>query len=121
MEHWKKIEGFSKYEVSNLGNVRHIERKQNLKGRPNGKPNYLQVRLVSDFKKRQVNIFIHKLVLETFTRKRKENETVEHKDCNKHNNKLSNLMWLPREINASKGNMPYEEWLKTKEGQKYGK
>lgn len=36
MEIWRKIDGFSQYEVSNMGNIRNIITGKNIKPQPTG-------------------------------------------------------------------------------------
>lgn len=99
-EIWKDIEGYEgKYQVSNLGRVRSLDRKignyfrQGKVLKPcvtrNG---YLQVYLYnknSIMKPRR----IHRLVANAFIPKPKDKLEVNHIDGNKNNNNMENLEW----------------------------
>lgn len=112
METYIQIKNFEGcYEVSNLGNVRSIERpvynsdgswKRTAKSRimkpykmPNG---YLHVSL------RKGTIYkslrIHRLVAEHFLNNPDNLPEVNHKDCDKENNRLTNLEWTTRKDNV---------------------
>lgn len=60
-------------------------------------------------KRNKKTIFIHHLVAETFIEPRPENLVIDHKDGNKHNNKLSNLRYADSYENALKGNSSIDE------------
>lgn len=113
-EIWKDIIGYERlYQISNLGNVRSVERTVN--GRfwygkqhiqvfcekiliPQKRGKYFKVTLSKDNKANQQSI--HRLVaisfLGDFTEKKLE---VNHIDGDKYNNKLSNLEWVTRSEN----------------------
>lgn len=91
-EIWKEFPQNSNYLVSNKGRIKSLSRYEaiiltptkNVKGyetvKINGKSQYL-----------------HKVIIETFVRKVKENEEIHHKDTNKSNNSLDNLIILTKE------------------------
>ena len=91
MEKWRQIPGCSAYEISALGNVRHIKRKKILKeGIPyNGYP---QVHVLKDGapwkekKKWRVVKCVHQLVALTFLGPKPEGYEVNHKDSDRGNN-----------------------------------
>jgi len=89
-EVWKMVEGFSNYEISNLGNLRNKAKKICLK--PSIKSGYYGTSIVNNENKR-FSMKIHRLVAITFIPNPLNKETVNHKDHNKLNNKLENLEW----------------------------
>ena len=105
-EIWKDIkdyEGF--YQVSNLGNVRSLDRKvkdttkdriQHIKGRElkvadNGK-GYKLVFLNKG--RSRENKYVHRLVAEAFIPNPNELKEVNHKNLNKNDNSVANLEWI---------------------------
>lgn len=109
MEMWKTIEGFEgKYEVSDMGRVRRIERwvindfgneeklpdkivPSHYSGGREG-ARYLSVGLIKD------NVtekhYVHRLVAKAFIPNKKNKKAVNHIDCNKENNDVKNLEWV---------------------------
>ena len=113
MEIWKEVIGFEGYyQVSNLGNVKSLERYSSvrnhpqfnrvylkekiLKGRPNQK-NYLKVVLYKDTVKK--SMFVHRLVCMAFLNNEDNLPSVNHIDENPKNNKLDNLEWCTNKYN----------------------
>jgi hypothetical protein len=101
MEIYKRIEGFEhNYMVSNYGNVKTLgngkstcplynsERQLTKRKKSNG---YLQVKLFKDGKRNHIGI--HRLVAFAFLPNDENKKEVNHKDCNKENNNVSNLEW----------------------------
>ena len=107
MEEWKQVKNFPKYYVSNLGRVKSYKRKNPIIMRPGEYSNGYLFVLLSDGKNKK-SCSIHRLVLETFNPVEKmELLQVNHKDCNRKNNNLSNLEWVtPQE------NFQYRDKLK---------
>lgn len=120
-EIWKSLKGIveygDSYEVSNLGNVRSIDRYVNsrhgqrfVKGiimsPSDEKGGYKKVRLKDSSKAK--NYRIHRLVALAFIMNPNEFPEVNHKDGNKHNNSVSNLEWSTRSENM---NHAYKEGL----------
>jgi len=110
MELWHPCAGYeTHYEVSNLGNVRSIERmvaheEGGLKRNPakqlkagKGKNGYLTVSFSVDSIKS--NHSVHRLVARAFIPNESNKPQVNHKDGNKHNNHIDNLEWVTRSEN----------------------
>jgi len=106
IEIWKKVEGFNRYEVSNLGRVRSLDWWTYTIGKGFLKPGrvlklknsrYLQVHLYEG--KVSKYFLVHRLVAETFLG-RSEDLQVNHIDGNRHNNKLINLEWVTASRNV---------------------
>lgn len=113
-EEWKDIaeyEGY--YQISNLGNVRSLDRVVNytngriakykgqkvaMNNRPNG---YRKVNLYKDHKMK--NLAVHRLVAETFIPNPNNYPSVNHKDENKTNNHVDNLEWCTSAYNSNYG------------------
>jgi hypothetical protein len=105
MEIWKKIKEFDNYEVSNYGNVRSINRIDNLGRIKQGKKlkktknkqGYEYVTLIKNGKK--TNKTVHRLVAFTFLSNKNNNLVVNHIDGNKENNNISNLEIITQKQN----------------------
>lgn len=121
-EVWKDIVGFEgRYEVSNLGRVRSLERivtygdrfhtidgkikKQTLKKRKiKGSYTYADdgYLIVSLYKNNKGNLrYVHRLVAESFIPNTENKDTVNHIDGNKKNNILENLEWATHKENIN--------------------
>lgn len=97
-EIWKDIQGYDIYEVSNLGNVRNkITNKQLYYSNSNS--GYLRVGLFKEHKRTMYSI--HRLVAEAFIDNPNNLSCVNHKDCDKRNNKVDNLEWCTYKENNS--------------------
>lgn len=120
-EIWKPVKGYEGlYEVSNLGRVRTVPKK-----RINGTNYYIQKSLVMKpqlkshryygvyLTKNKVhkNLLIHRLVAEAFIENPNQYDQVNHIDCNKLNNCVSNLEWCNQEMNLKHA---YDNGLQTK-------
>ena len=102
IETYANITGFSKYQVSNFGNVKNIKTGKILKpGTCSG--GYLMVGLMDDgersFKK------IHKLVANAFLENLENKKCVDHIDRCKTNNQLSNLRYATDSENGQNASM----------------
>lgn len=108
IEVWKDIEGYEGfYKVSNLGNVKSLERivtygdrfhtvvekmkKQTVKIDPRKNTGYNIVSLYKNNK--GTHFYVHRLVATAFIDNPDKKETVNHLDGDKQNNKLDNLEW----------------------------
>lgn len=94
-EIWRKIEGFEKYEVSNLGRVRSLDYKHTGETkvlRPIlNRYGYLRINLYKNSK--LCSRSIHRLVAQAFILNPENKQQVNHIDANKQNNIVSNLEW----------------------------
>lgn len=115
-EEWRTIPGYEGlYEVSNLGNVRSLDRYVNssvpgIKYFINGKQltpiknnhGYLRVNLCNEFGRKAK--FIHKLVCLAFLPNPYNLNCINHKDENPLNNRVENLEWCTVKYNSNYGN-----------------
>lgn len=91
MEEWKGLTflGFPNYSVSNEGTVKNFRGKTLKQSTDSG--GYKRVTLCEKGKRKGFSV--HRLVILAFTGAGRENETVDHIDRNKQNNKVQNLRW----------------------------
>lgn len=108
-EIWKAIKGYEGlYEVSNLGNVRSLDRidrinhfwKGNMLKLKNDK-GYYRATLCKDGNKKM--FFIHRLVAEAFILNPNNYPIINHKDENPLNNRVENLEWCTHQYNSNYG------------------
>ena len=101
-EIWRTIQDFPNYQVSNLGNVKHI--KNGLLQPQKTIFGYLSVILYKMDKNRKKTIKkfrVNRLVLSTFCPVRNmKNLQVNHLDKNRKNNNLNNLEWTTAKENS---------------------
>lgn len=83
----------SKYEISNMGNLRNYITKKHLLLNPNKNCGYILKSLDTDDNIRK-QFSVHRLVLQTFLGEPKNNETCDHINRIKIDNKLPNLRWI---------------------------
>ncbi|WP_019124649.1 NUMOD4 domain-containing protein [Peptoniphilus grossensis] len=120
---WNPIKGYEGlYEVSEEGQIRSLDRYQNNHGKPQfirGKTKSLrkdpQGYLMTDLYKegKQETVRVHRVVAEAFIKNTFNLPTVNHKDGNKENNKLSNLEWASYKDQSEH---LYKNNLKSKKG-----
>lgn len=98
-EIWKDVQGYeSKYQVSNLGNVRRFYKGQWLLMKPYcGTSRYFHISFYTNGTPKTFDI--HRLVAESFLEKVSGKNEVNHKDGNRKNNSVENLEWVSREEN----------------------
>lgn len=99
-EIWKPVNGFTRYEVSNMGNVRNIHTKE-LKAIRKTKTGYC----ITDLKENgmQKTSYIHRLVAEAFIENAFSLPCVNHIDEDKTNNCVYNLEWCSVAYNNAYG------------------
>ena len=90
---WKVIPGYTRYEISTHGSVRHIKHKRILKQIPNFE-DCLQVNIHNDSLNRQVSKSIQSLMALTFLGPKPEGFKIEYKDKDRKNNHISNLHYV---------------------------
>ena len=105
IEEWRPVVEFpDRYEVSNLGRVRSIEKKffHKIKSQhQTTTSNYLYVAISVNNK--TVSRSVHRMVAEAFIPNPLNKEQVNHKDSNRHNNHVDNLEWVTRSENIQHG------------------
>jgi len=117
IEIWKKIKDLKGYEVSNLGNVRSVDRiityKDNTKHLHKGALKTLRISTsgylcVGLFQHNKQHMrYVHRLVAEAFLHRPKNTTQVDHLDMNKQNNKSSNLEWVTASENIKRMQVKY--------------
>ena len=103
-EVWKPVVGFGDYEVSNKGRV--LSRKQSKDGvlltQQTNPAGYKHVILRDDKYKEHIS-FVHRLVAEAFIPNPEGKKTVNHKNENKADNRVSNLEWTTHQEQVNYG------------------
>ena len=113
MEEWRKIEGYPNYEVSDIGNVRSLDRevirkgnKTMLKGqilKPRLRNGYPSVTLYNGNRTEHRSFSVHRLVAEAFIDNPDGLPYINHKDEVKTNNNKDNLEWCTAKYNSNYG------------------
>lgn len=95
----KEIKGFEgRYTISNLGIVRSLLTNQIMKPYIT-KAGYARVNLRYAHSRDFKSLLVHRLVAMNFLPNPNNYKEINHKDCNRVNNKLSNLEWCDRFYN----------------------
>lgn len=114
-EIWKEIDGYPNYMVSNLGNVKSLERvimksngkrqtiKETIRKGVKDKDGYLIVTLYNEYHNMK-NIKVHRLVAQAFIPNPNNLPEVNHKDEDKTNNNVDNLEFCTTRFNLTYGN-----------------
>lgn len=119
IENWRPVKGFEgKYEVSDLGRIRSVERKAKMKNRwglceitvperilSHGKTRtgHIRVTLYSGEPSKPSRHFVHQLVLKAFVGESPAGTEGSHLNGNPSDNRCTNLAWeTPRDNNARK-------------------
>lgn len=92
-ERWYIIDNFPNYQISCSGRVKEKETKQILSS---NKDRYGYFKVVLRKDKNKYTKLIHLLVAEHFLVNIQQYPIVKHIDGDKNNNKLSNLLWVPK-------------------------
>lgn len=123
-EIWKSVPGYEGYyEASTLGNVRTVTReshngvgtfiRQSVILKPSMQNNgYYRVMLTKDKKNKYV--LVHRIVALTFIDNPLNKPIVNHKDEDKHNNRVDNLEWFTKKENNNYNNRQYKIAAKNK-------
>lgn len=99
VETWKPVKGYEGiYEVSNLGRVRNIKRKNKIVKSYLTRTGYRRVQLSKAAITK--NHLVHRLVADAFLPKPENKDVINHKDFNRANNSVENLEWLTYQENS---------------------
>lgn len=107
MENWKKIKGYTHYEVSDLGRVRNTKTGVFLKPQVQA-VGYKFVNLYNNGKMR--SWYVHRLVALHFIDNPNGWPQINHKDEDKLNNRVENLEWCTCYYNVNYGRRNSSYW-----------
>lgn len=92
-EIWKDVDGFPNYEVSNKTKIRNKSTGRILKQCLDSSIGYMVVNLFDSATGKSHRKYVHRIVAEAFIPNPENKRTINHIDCNKTNNDISNLEW----------------------------
>lgn len=111
-EKWRYIEGYrNHYQVSSFGRVKGLKRtvtrrngwkhttNERIMKQSNHRCGYLEIILCLEGKQKCYKV--HRLVASAFIDNLNQKKFINHKDCNKKNNKMENLEWVTKAENNS--------------------
>ena len=100
IEEWREIEGYEGlYMVSNQGRVKSLVKWHRILKPLNQGAGYYSVILYKDRIAR--NFLVHRLVANAFIPNPENKPCIDHIDCNRHNNIVSNLKWCTHKENSN--------------------
>ena len=98
IEIWKKIKGYEDYyEISNFGRIKSLHRNGLYLRQFRNNKGYLITQLSKNGNSK--TFIVHRLVAETFIDNTYNKEQVNHKNCNKLDNRVCNLEWVTNDEN----------------------
>jgi NUMOD4 motif len=105
IEEWRTIEGFEKYQVSNLGKVKSFVgcREGKILSSHNDPDKYVFVGLCNDNNAKATTISVHKLVANAFIPNPNGYKYNNHKNGKKSDNSVDNIEWCTQSHNVKHG------------------
>jgi len=95
---WSRLEGFTRYEISDVGLVRNIGTKATMRDFGD-KDGYRKIKLTDD-SGRRVMFYVHRLVWTAFKGPIRHKDEIDHLDGHRINNALDNLMSVTHRQNS---------------------